>query len=199
MNKLSIILCLISLTIASTCCAMGWHEASVNGNLDELQQLIQTEPQNINKLNSSGNIPLHCAADSGKEDAIRILLDHGALAVINQTNNWGSTPLHRAADSGNEDAIRILLERGALAVINQTNNFTSTPLDFAARSGNEDAIKLLQFCQTLKERAPKEMATFLLAFYDRTGSESPAKVLPQNIHIHRLIFEYVKHPSLPLE
>ena len=142
MKNLSLLLCLISLCGASACSATAWHYAAGAGNVTELQQLIQTQPQNINQTDKDGFTPLHYAAYEGREAAIEILLDNGANTVINQADNDGGTPFYWAAFSGSVAAMAILLDRGATINLNQTEMREMTPLHRAARMGNLDVMEM---------------------------------------------------------
>lgn len=62
----------------------------------------------IDKLDSLYNTPLHCAAQWGKEDAVKTLLERGA--PINPRNNEGQTPFMLAYSQGRTRVWRILSE-----------------------------------------------------------------------------------------
>jgi len=141
MKKLSIIFCLISLSIASTCSAITWHKAAATGNLEELERLIQKEPKNINTCDVVGNTPLHAAIFSNSEPTLRILLKNGALAVLDKSNMNDCTPLILAIQHGMNTAISILLEHGAL--VNKPDNYDTTPLHWAATCSNLAAVRIL--------------------------------------------------------
>ena len=73
------------------------HQAAAGPNAD------------VHKTNDSEFTPLHCAAGSGHEGSIRLLLD--ANANVNETNESGRIPLHLAAYNGHE--ARLLLDANA--------------------------------------------------------------------------------------
>jgi len=80
MKKLSLLLCLISLSVASSCSATEWHDAAKTGNIKELERLIKTEPQNSNLLDKDGFTPYACAYFAGyeAEAAMKLLIENGA-------------------------------------------------------------------------------------------------------------------------
>ena len=67
------------------------HQAARDGNMAELELVAEYAPDRINEATSDGWTPLHCAADSGQEAAVSVLL--GAGANVNQTTKYGHTPL----------------------------------------------------------------------------------------------------------
>ncbi len=87
-----------------------------------------------------GETALMTAARTGKVDAVRVLLAHGA--DVNAKERWKQqTALMWAADEGNAASVRLLLEVGAK--IDDRSIFGWTPLLFAARQGQAEAIKAL--------------------------------------------------------
>ena len=75
------------------------------------------------------------AARTGKVDAVRVLLAHGA--DVNAKESWKQqTALMWAAHEGNAEAVKLLLEAGAN--VNERSMFGWTPLLFAARQGQVD-------------------------------------------------------------
>ena len=80
------------------------------------------------------------AARTGKVDAVKVLLAHGAN--VNAKESWKQqTALMWAAHEGNAETVKLLLEAGAN--INDRSIFGWTPLLFAARQGQIDTIKAL--------------------------------------------------------
>eukprot|EP01042_Synura_sphagnicola_P003348 gene3348-4147_t len=75
---------------------------------------------------------LHCAAEQGHVDMVRLLLSLGA--VVDSVDDENETPLHYACLRGHLDAAMVLVEHKA--VINARDNEGSTPLFYACSSGN---------------------------------------------------------------
>ena len=83
--------------------------------------------------------PLHCAAGSGDEGIIRLLVN--AKANVNKTDTIGETPLHEAARNGNEGIIRLLVN--AKANVDKTSDIGRTPLIYAAYFDHLGAARAL--------------------------------------------------------
>merc|ERR1719217_1927256 len=65
-----------------------------------------------NDPNFRGVPPLHCAAEHGQLDCMRVLLDAKA-DVMGVHGARGTTPAHVAASGGFADCLRYLIEAGA--------------------------------------------------------------------------------------
>lgn len=89
-----------------------------------------------------GDRPLHWASHDGKDDVVRLLLEHGA--DVNARDAIGMTPLAWAArvEHGNERTLRALLEAGADPGV--TCELGRTPLDWARQYDNEQALAALE-------------------------------------------------------
>jgi ankyrin repeat protein len=80
------------------------------------------------------------AARTGKADAVRVLLDHGAM--VNAKEGWhGQTALMWAAAEGHRAVIETLVARGADIRARSNGGFTA--LLFAAREGRISAVQAL--------------------------------------------------------
>jgi ankyrin repeat protein len=85
--------------------------------------------------------PLQEAADVGKVEAVRLLLQHGADANPVIPEGMHGYPLQAAAQYGSEEAVQILLDAGAN--VNAVGGYHGTALQAAARYGRERLVKLL--------------------------------------------------------
>lgn len=188
MKNLSLLFCLISLCCAFSSSAMRWHEIAETNN-EQLQRLIQVDPKNINQLNEQHSTPLHYAVRAGNEANVYLLLAYGADAI--RANFYGITPLHYATWIGNTRIVRLLLEYGAYTVIDHPDKLYphNTPFDLAIQSGRRDIVNLL------RKSYLYPMHTFLMAMHPRSGQDSPARVLTQDMLIH--IFNFIKQSPLP--
>ncbi len=97
--------------------------AAAAGDLASVQALLE-EGANVNADNGFGVTALYSAADWGRVDLVRLLLDHGADPDSNPISRgrspWGKTPLQLAASSNTDvtvpearaEIIRLLIEHG---------------------------------------------------------------------------------------
>jgi hypothetical protein len=86
--------------------------ASFEGNLKEIQRLVEQERADVFTKDSQGNYPIGEAAVNGQVAAIEYLVDR-AGADPNAKGEYDRTPLWRAAFNSHTEAIRALLARGA--------------------------------------------------------------------------------------
>ena len=116
----------------------GWtllHMAAFGGNAATTELLIAKgaalETRAASKFR---NTPLQAALLSGQFATAKILLDHGADALVRQSK--GFTPLHEAALLGRTDIVQLLLDHGA--EINSVADNGQTPLAEAMRGKHEE-------------------------------------------------------------
>ncbi|CAG2224879.1 unnamed protein product [Mytilus edulis] len=107
----------------------------------ELAKLLILQGLPVNEENYLGLTSLHLASHEGHTNIVKLLLDHGATAVVNKGNINGSRPLHFAAHEGHKEIVEILLQHGA--DINQGNNNQSKPIHLATHENHIDIVKLL--------------------------------------------------------
>jgi ankyrin repeat protein len=90
---------------------MDWFcDACFWGNVDAVQQFLQTGLIDVNQLDSSRRTPpIHAA--TGKLAVMRLLIEHGAKLDV--VDLGGETPLHKACRRGETDILRLLLNHGA--------------------------------------------------------------------------------------
>jgi len=85
------------------------------------------------------DVALRVAAEVGKLEEIRSLLDRGAN--INAVDAGKVTPLHYASHFGHHQCVELLLDRGAN--INAAGGGLWTPLHLASSKGHHQCIELL--------------------------------------------------------
>jgi ankyrin repeat protein len=61
--------------------------------------------------------PLHVALEGVRDDIVRLLLDHGALADTNYPDNHGLIPLHVILRQGHRNLAWLLLDHGTTRII----------------------------------------------------------------------------------
>lgn len=85
--------------------------ACTNGNAAIVEQLLKAGEDANAVVSVMGDTALMLAARTGKPDAVKVLLDHGA--DVNKTNSQGQTALMWAAAEKNAAAIQVLIEHKA--------------------------------------------------------------------------------------
>ncbi|MGA3189230.1 MAG: protein kinase [Bryobacteraceae bacterium] len=93
----------------------------------------------VESMDTRGRSALYRASAEGKEDAMRLLLDH--QANVNSRATDLSTPLIEAVANGKLGAAQLLLDRGADVNLSDSNN--TTPLMVAAEKAPAEVVKLL--------------------------------------------------------
>lgn len=77
---------------------------------DQIRELIERQPGNLNAPDVDGNTPLHLASESGNVEIVRLLLD--SKCDIHRKNTAWRTSLHSAVTWGHLEVVKILLEAG---------------------------------------------------------------------------------------
>jgi len=116
----------------------GWtplHMAAYAGNAENVELLISRGAEIESRAKSKfRNTPLQTALLTGEYATAKILLDHGADALVRQAH--GFTPLHEAALLGRQDLVQLLLDHGA--EINSRSDSGKTPLAEAIRGKHDE-------------------------------------------------------------
>ncbi len=114
-------------------------EAASLGNISRISELVGDNPALVNAWSSDGFTPLHFACFFAKEDAARLLLEHGAPPNAKQQQGW--TALHEAAQRGDNDMIALLLKHGADPTVK--NDEGVTPVQLAREKGHGEIARTL--------------------------------------------------------
>lgn len=115
------------------------HLAATQGNLNSISVLIK-KGKDVNRSTPKGFTPLHAATIGGREEAIKLLLDNGAL-IDPREKEENRTPLHIATQNGNKRIVELLISRGADINAHAIDNIT--PLHMAVIISNEEIVELL--------------------------------------------------------
>lgn len=62
--------------------------------------------QSVELCNNEGNSPLHWACTNGHEDAVRLLMEHGAEP--SKLNSFERTPVDDALDRGHQGVVDVI-------------------------------------------------------------------------------------------
>jgi ankyrin repeat protein len=89
--------------------------------------------------NPMQNAPLHAAAAGRSKDAVRALLEHGAVVNARQEGGW--TALHAAAQNGDVEMVRLLIAAGADVKARADNQ--QNAMDLALGKGHQAVVDVL--------------------------------------------------------
>src|SRR5690242_15058031 len=67
--------------------------AAILGDTQRLEELLTGNRSLVTAVSTDGWTPLHLAAFFGKADAVRVLLNKGAVVTARSTNQMANTPL----------------------------------------------------------------------------------------------------------
>mmetsp|Transcript_79723 Transcript_79723/g.221884 ORF Transcript_79723/g.221884 Transcript_79723/m.221884 type:complete len:141 (+) Transcript_79723:87-509(+) len=121
------------------------HTAAAEGAIEKVAELL-AQGVSANQPNFHGLSPLHCAAEFGQVDCVRLLLQANADVDL-PVNGRGTTASHLAAQGGYSDVLQVLLEGGA--DVTAKNTWGSTVLKVAKkrnkekRAGSEQVLAVL--------------------------------------------------------
>jgi ankyrin repeat protein len=116
------------------------HNAAQQGDLQRVRELLEANPELVNRKDSSfGRTPLHWAARGVHLDVLSFLLEKGADP--NAVDNSKITALHSVSSRGHKEAVEWLLTNGAH--VNAVDEFWKTPLAYAISGNHEELIGLL--------------------------------------------------------
>ena len=122
---------------------MGFSQESIfaiarTGNVEQVKELMKTQPNCINQKNGDGYTPLILACYRSNNEVAVFFIENGA--VIDENSPMG-TALMAAIVKGNNDIVSLLLDKNA--AVNVTDNQGITPLMYAVQFKNSVVVKLL--------------------------------------------------------
>lgn len=118
------------------------HEAAALGDVDRLEEIIQTKAKDVNSLSYDGWTPLHLAAFMDRVGAVKTLLQEGADLGALSSNAISNTPLHASlAGAQSVEVVQLLIRDGA--DVNHRAGGGVAPLHLAASRGSKELVKVL--------------------------------------------------------
>jgi ankyrin repeat protein len=131
---------MVSLTVSFSAAGSDLIEAIESGNIDRVEELLTSAPENIDKKDEAGLAPLHVAVNSNQLEVAEYLLKNGADTETR--NQYGRTPLMCVAFmNGNVKMASLLIKHGA--DVNAADVQGAKPLNIAAWRGYGGLVDLL--------------------------------------------------------
>jgi len=121
--------------------SLGIFAAAILGDTEQLDDLLTANRSLVGLLSADGWTPLHLAAFFGKTEAVRLLLNKGALVGARSTNPMENMPLHAACAGRHTEAAKLLIDHGASVNARQHGGWA--PLHAAAQNGDMELAKAL--------------------------------------------------------
>ncbi|KAL6806932.1 ankyrin repeat-containing domain protein [Trichoderma sp. SZMC 28013] len=128
------------------------HVAAYLNLTDYMRELLERPDANVNILNEMEETPIYWAAYNGHEEAVKLLLQHGAES--NRYNATGLTPLHEAAIRNHAAVAQALLIAGVDPLTPRTDpqaeryhdaprrSTGRTPLKYACKNGHDEVVAI---------------------------------------------------------
>lgn len=116
--------------------------AIATGKIELARSLLSgkfAKKADVTACNERGRNSLHLAAETGRDDLVRLLLDSGANPKFASDGGW--TPLHNAAQAGATSSAALLLDAGS--DVNACLSNGMTPLHWASYNGHLEVVKLI--------------------------------------------------------
>ena len=114
-------------------------DASAEGDIQKVQQLLDSGAFVNKKTGWQSITPLHWASENNNQEMVELLIDHDAN--VNAKDKFGETSLYYAIEANKPDMVELLLDRGAN--VNAKNKHGVTLLNLATYKNKSVIAKLL--------------------------------------------------------
>ena len=121
---------------------LSLFEAAAFGRVERLGKLLAADPSAVGAFSDDGFTALHLAIFAGQEEAVRVLVEHGADVNVCSTGAVAQVPpLGTAAFVGSVPLAELLLDAGADVNGQGAGGFTA--LHTAAQNGDAHLVREL--------------------------------------------------------
>lgn len=114
-------------------------EDAVTGKVKGIEHFLDCNQALVCASGQFGATLLHRAVIKGNCSMAKLLLEHGAKAILNTPDSSGYTPVHTAATYGREDMAKLFVETYGACVDTRTKSGTTT---IASAVGNVNILRL---------------------------------------------------------
>lgn len=140
MEKLSNLITLVGVLMASPAEATSLHNAIFNNDLKEFKEILSTQKDRLMELrDEQGRTPLLFSTQLNRVEMAKILIDSGA--DVNARDAKQDTPYLYAGAEGRNEILAMTLQKGA--DLKSTNRYGGTALIPAAEKGHLETVKML--------------------------------------------------------
>ncbi|KAI4283448.1 MAG: hypothetical protein L6R38_002131 [Xanthoria sp. 2 TBL-2021] len=117
----------------------GIQLAALNGHIDILQRLLDTDGSDLDATDGKGDTALILGSKYGYAKVVRVLLDKGA--DVNAQGRFSGNALQAASAEGHNQVVQILLDKGA--DINAQGGLYGNALQAASARGQDQVVQIL--------------------------------------------------------
>lgn len=140
MEKLSNLISLVGVLMASPAQATTLHEAIQSNNLKEFKEILASEKKSLLEFRDElGRTPLLLSTQLNRVEMAKVLIANGA--DVNARDAKQDTPYLFAGAEGRNEILSMTLEHGA--DLKSTNRYGGTALIPAAEKGHLETVKIL--------------------------------------------------------
>jgi len=116
------------------------HEAAKMGNIQALQEYVDSKAGSVDAKDSKGITPLGYAIGCNRIAAVKILLDNRANPFV--VDSQGNSGLHYAAGYGRNELVEYLLKKGCSP--DQPNAQGQTPVMVTQKNGHQETLEIMK-------------------------------------------------------
>ena len=148
------------------------------GDCDTVKWLIE-QRVDVNQCDKTGYTAVHCAAQKGNLDVLKLLKESGAN-IHAQTESGDNVIMLASPGTGDCDTVKWLIEQGV--DVNHCNKTGYTAVHCAAQEGNLDVLKLLKESgANIHEQSKRGENSIMLASFGTGNCDTVKWMIEQGI------------------